>query len=102
MTPPDSSIIPFLALSSSRLFNLDILYAKDSSKWLNYSLEQQRQDLEEHLRLIEGERKVVLETWLTLTPYRNLIPAGTREAERLLYISDLELILEILRNELSA
>ncbi len=72
------------------------------AEWLNYPLEQQRQDLEEHLLSIEGERKVVLETWLTLTPYRNLIPAGTREAERLLYITDLELILEILRNELSA
>ena len=72
------------------------------AEWLNYPLARQRQDLEEHLRSIEGERKVVLETWLTLTPYRNLIPVGTREAERLLYITDLELILEILRNELSA
>ena len=73
------------------------------AEWLNYPLEQQRQDLEEHLRSVEGERQVVLETWLTLTPYRNLIPAGTaiREAERLLYITDLELILEILRNELT-
>ena len=71
------------------------------AEWLNYPLEQQRQDLEEHLRSVEGEQQVVLETWLTLTPYRNLIPAGTREAERLLYITDLELILEILRNELT-
>lgn len=72
------------------------------AEWLNYPLERQRKDLEEHLRSIEGERKVVLQTWLTLAPYRNLVPTGTREAERLLYITDLELILEILRNELSA
>ena len=71
------------------------------AEWLNFPLERQRQDLEEHLRSIESERKVVLKTWLTLAPYRNLIPAATREAERLLYITDLELILEILRNELS-
>ena len=72
------------------------------AEWLNYPLEQQRQDLEEHLRSIEGDRKAVLRTWLTLTPYRNLIPAESRDAERLLYITDLELLLEILRNELSA
>jgi len=72
------------------------------AEWLNYSLARQRQDLEEHLRSIEGDRKAVLQTWFTLAPYRNLIPAGSREAERLLYITDLELLLEILRNELSA
>ena len=72
------------------------------AEWLNYPLEQQRQDLEEHLRSIEGDRKAVLRTWLTLTPYRSLIPAESRDAERLLYITDLELLLEILRNELSA
>ena len=44
----------------------------------------------------------MLETWLTLQPYRNLIPFVTRDAERLLFISDLEVIEEILRNELSA
>ena len=72
------------------------------AEWLIYSLERQRQDLEEYLRSIEGDRKAVLKTWLTLAPYRNFIPAGSREAERLLYITDLELILEILRNDLSA
>ena len=71
-------------------------------EWLNFSLEQQRRDLKEYLEPIEGESEVVLEPWLTLQPYRNLIPSGARDAERLLFISDLEIIVEILRNELSA
>ena len=70
-------------------------------EWLNFPLEEQRQDLENYLASIEGERKTVLQTWLTLTPYKNLLPVGAVEAERLLYISDLELILELMRNELS-
>ena len=45
------------------------------ARWLNYSLLQQRQDLEAYLNSIEDERKTVLATWLDLNPYRNLIPA---------------------------
>ena len=71
-------------------------------EWLNFPLEKQRQDLESYLASIEGEPKKVLQTWLTLTPYKNLLPVGAVEAERLLYISDLELILELMRNELSS
>ena len=70
-------------------------------EWLDFPLEKQRQDLENYLESIGGERRKVLETWLTLTPYKNLLPVGAVEAERLLYISDLELILELMRNELS-
>ena len=71
-------------------------------EWLNFPLERQRRELEEYLESSEGERAVVLQTWLTSTSYRNLVPTSAHEAERLLFISDLELILEILRNELSA
>jgi len=71
-------------------------------EWLTFPLEQQRRELKEYLESIKGEREVVLESWLTLQPYRNLIPFGARDAERLLFISDLEVIVEILRNELSA
>ncbi len=70
-------------------------------EWLNFPLEKQRQDLEDYLESLEGERKKVLQTWLTLTPYKNLVPVDAVEAERLLFISDLELILELMRNELS-
>ena len=69
--------------------------------WLNSPLEQQRDDLEEYLGSLADDRETILRTWLTLAPYSNLIPINTREAERLLYISDLELILDVLRNELS-
>lgn len=71
------------------------------SDWLNYSLLQQRNDLEAYLNSIEDDRATVLETWLELSPYRSLIPADASAAERRLYLSDLELILDLLRNELS-
>ena len=80
-----------LALSHHQVFR----------EWLNFPLEKQRRDLEDYLESLEGERKKVLQTWLTLTPYKNLVPVDAVEAERLLFISDLELILELMRNELS-
>jgi hypothetical protein len=71
------------------------------SDWLNFSLPEQRRDLEAYLNSIGDDRQTVLATWLDLNPYRNLIPAETMAAERRLYLSDLELILDLLRNELS-
>ncbi len=69
-------------------------------RWLNYTLPEQRTDLAEYLRSVDGERRVVLRTWMTLSPYRNFVPAEASEAEQRLFLSDLELILELLRNEL--
>jgi hypothetical protein len=62
-------------------------------------LRRQRGDLESYLDSLEGDREMVLRSWLHLTPYRSLIPAGASDANRQLYIADLELILKILRNE---
>jgi hypothetical protein len=70
-------------------------------EWLNYPLAKQKSDLEEYLGALDEDRARVLETWLALSPYRNLIPAEATEAQRELFISDLELILELLRSEIS-
>lgn len=74
-------------------------HAEVFGEWLNYPLRRQRGDLESYLESLEGDREMVLRSWLHLTPYRSLIPAGASDGNRQLYIADLELILEILRNE---
>jgi hypothetical protein len=70
-------------------------------RWLNWPLAEQRSDLEEYLRSLEGGRETVLGAWAALGPYRNLIPVAASQAERELFVTDLELILELLRNELA-
>lgn len=70
-------------------------------EWLNYPLARQKSDLEEYLGSLEEDRTTVLRTWLALSPYRNLIPTDATEAQRELFVSDLELILELLRDETS-
>jgi hypothetical protein len=68
-------------------------------QWLCYSLEQQKNETDEYLQSLEGDPGVIITNWLKLTPYRNCIPVGTREVGRKLFLSDLKVVLELLRNE---
>ncbi len=70
--------------------------------WLTYPLEQQRQDLETYLDGMEDDRRTILQTWSALSPYEKLPPEAAGEAEHLLFRSDLEIILELMRRELAA
>ena len=76
-------------------------HAQAMGEWLNFPLARQKGDLEEYLNSLEGGRQRVLETWEALEPHRSLLPTDASEAEKELFLSDLQLILELLRNELS-
>jgi len=69
------------------------------AEWLCFNLEQQKADLDLYLAGLNGNRRTILDTWIRLTPYRGLIPSVVREVERRHYLSDLETILELLKNE---
>ena len=72
------------------------------SEWLSFPLERQKRDLEDYLGALGKDRRLVLDAWASLAPYRNLLPAGSSEAEQQLFVSDLELILDLLRGEVGA
>jgi hypothetical protein len=44
------------------------------------------------------ERAAVVDTWLRLNPYRNLMPLSARATEQELFLVDFKALLEILRN----
>jgi len=67
------------------------------AEWLNLDLQRQHEDLDRYLSDVGEDRAAVLETWGVLAPYRALPPAAAGDAERLLYETDLEVILELLR-----
>lgn len=69
------------------------------AQWLCFNLEQQKADLDLYLAGLDGNRRTILDTWIRLAPYRGLIPSVVRDVERRLYLSDLETILELLKNE---
>lgn len=64
------------------------------SRWLAFGLREQKQDLDEYLNSV-GITEAVLN-------YPELAPRNSREVEKLLYVTDLETVLELLRIERSA
>lgn len=69
------------------------------SNWLNCSLEQQKADLDLYLSALIPDRSAIVDTWLRLAPYRNLVPVFARESERQLFGADFQALLEVLRME---
>jgi hypothetical protein len=67
--------------------------------WLNFSLEQQKADLDLYLSALAGKRTAIIDTWLRLMPYRNVVPASARPTEKRLFVSDFEALLHLLKTE---
>jgi len=69
------------------------------SEWLCFPLEHQKSELDEYLASLDGPLALILQNWIRFAPYRNFVPAGTRDVERMLYLSDLDTLLELLKRE---
>jgi hypothetical protein len=65
--------------------------------WLMFNLEQQKADLDLYLAGLFEDKRQVIETWVRLAPYKNLIPTSVRGVERRLYINDLAALIELFR-----
>jgi hypothetical protein len=74
-------------------------HSSNFSEWIKFSLEQQKADLDLYLSQFFDDKVQVIETWLRLTPYRNLVPNTVRGVERRLYLANLEALLQLLKNE---
>jgi hypothetical protein len=68
-------------------------------EWLCYGLESQKEELEEYLSGLNGDRREIMANWITLEPYGTWVPAESRDVERKLFNDDLSVVLEILRTE---
>lgn len=69
--------------------------------WLCLSLEEQKQDLERYLGSLEGSNAAIVANWTRFPPFAAFIPVQSREGERELFLTDLKIILELLRQEYS-
>lgn len=68
-------------------------------EWVTYPLERKKADLEVYISGIDQVDKTeLLDAWLRLTPYKNLVPASIQGPEREKHISDFEAILGLLKN----
>ncbi|MGA8027193.1 MAG: hypothetical protein WB992_08595 [Bryobacteraceae bacterium] len=68
-------------------------------EWVTYPLERKKTDIEIYIAGIDGiDRAELIDAWLRLTPYKNLVPASIQGPERQKHISDFEAILGLLKN----
>ncbi len=68
-------------------------------EWVTYPLERKKADIEIYIAGIDQVNKTeLLDAWLRLTPYKNLVPASIQGPEREKHISDFEAILGLLKN----
>ena len=57
------------------------------TEWLSFDIEQQKADLDLYISALFEDKRTVLETWVRLSPYRNLLPSSARSMEKRLYLS---------------
>jgi hypothetical protein len=67
--------------------------------WIGFSLEAQKRELTEYLSGREESIAEILDSWLRVKPFTTWIPANARGAERELFLSDLDVLLELIRRE---
>lgn len=69
------------------------------NEWVSYPLERKKADLEVYITGIDlVDRTELIDAWLRLTPYKNLVPASIQGPERQKHVSDFEVILGLLKN----
>jgi hypothetical protein len=67
------------------------------AEWLTFNIEQQKADLDLYISGLFEDKRVVIENWIRLAPYRNLLPASVRGVERRLYATDFTALLELFK-----
>jgi hypothetical protein len=67
------------------------------AEWISFNIEQQKADLDLYISGLFEDKRLVVENWIRLAPYRNLPPSGVRGMERRLYLTDFAALLELLR-----
>jgi hypothetical protein len=65
------------------------------SEWLNLALPQKAEDLLRYLRELEDSPVEVLTNWSKTESFRAYIPAPARKAEKELFLSEMDLLMEI-------
>ena|SRR5437899_2832645 len=66
------------------------------AEWLSLPLAEQALALEQYLNETGSDRVQTLRSWMQSHWYRRLIPSEARQAERLLFISDVEILIPVL------
>jgi hypothetical protein len=80
-------------------WTLKRLHEEIFKEWVRFSLRRKMADVEVYIATLDQvDRAELIDAWLRLTPYKNLVPASIQGPERQKHISDFEAILGLLKN----
>jgi len=74
-------------------------HAETFDGWLALSLERQKADLEAYLAGLDEDKSAVVLNWLSSCSYQNLMPPPARETAKALFLSDMRILLDLLKSE---
>ena len=87
------------AVRSQSSRTLKQIHEQTFNEWVGHPLERKKNDIDLYIKGIDQvERAELIDAWLRLTPYKNLVPASIQGPERQRHISDFEAILGLLKN----
>ena len=67
--------------------------------WVTFTLERKKSDIDLYISgIYQVDRSELIDAWLRLTPYKNLVPGSIQGPERQKHVSDFEAILGLLKN----
>ncbi len=100
---PDSGRYEHFGTDSSAASSVNLelrkLHEVIFREWVSYSLQSKKADVELYIESIErADHPELIDAWIRLTPYKNLVPASIQGPERQQHISDFEAILGLLKN----
>lgn len=102
---PDSGRYDFFAASGTSHLTqeasnkLKRIHEATFQAWMSYPLERKKAEIERYIASIdEVDRAELIDAWLRLRPYNNLVPASIQGPEREKHTSDFEAILGLLKN----
>jgi hypothetical protein len=85
------------SIAASR--NLRRIHETIFREWVGLSLELKKADIELYVASVDqGDKRLLVDAWLRLRPYMNLVPASVQGPERQRHVSDFEAILGLLKN----
>src|SRR5581483_3516515 len=74
-------------------------HSREFQQWMDFSLEEQKADLNLYMSSAAEDRASILRSWSEIAAWRALIPASVRGAQRKHFLLNVETLMALLRNE---
>jgi hypothetical protein len=96
---PDTGRYQTVSQSLSASRTLKRIHEVIFREWVALPLERKKADIEIYIKALDQvDHSELVDAWIRLTPYKNLVPASIQGPEREKHTSDFEAILGLLKN----